>query len=127
MMPVTTGASRKVRTVPGTLFLRVGAIDDMGAVCVFEPRIRDAALQQLFDTPILVEKGKMDTAAIRPLLKTALNRVLDKPRIADVWVVSGIARKSRGGLRELPFEEARSCKDVREEEEKLFEKKKKDG
>ena len=127
IMPVTTSSSKKRRTVPGTLFMKVAGADDITPVCVLEPRIRDATLQTLFRNPPVVVKGKLDLGDTNTRLRDAANAVLGKARVTDVWLVSGVVRSGKKALKALPFDEAMLCAAVREEENRRREKEKSAG
>ena len=127
MMPVVTNAGNRPRTVPGTLFVEVKNEADATPVCVFEPRVRDALLQDLFKTPPLAKKGKFESAEINARLLGVANGALDKGRLANVWLVSGVARKREEVLKKLPFDEVETCAAVREAENRRRESQKSGG
>lgn len=113
MMPVSTGSSKKRRTIPGTLFLNVRDEDNIVSVCTLEPRIRDAVLQNLFREPPLISKGVLQTEAANARLMGVANGAVGGNKVSRAWLISGVTRRGKDAFKNLPFDNATLCSAIR--------------
>ena len=102
--PSDTTAKQKdvLLEMPITVFLKVADEDQVSAVCVRAPRIRDAVMETVYYHPIPILKNrKLDVRKIEPLLFKATNKALRGPRITGLTVEQGAIPLKTGSSRSL--------------------------
>ncbi len=113
MAPVLLpGRKRTVHTAI-TVILKIDDEKKVGAVCRVTPRIRDAMMQTLYETPIPSHDGRtVDLEGVDQQLLMAVNHALDQDLVSEVFVMKGAVDMGSGAITLLPFSSS-GCKELK--------------
>ena len=109
MVPVQSGQG----TVPITVFLESYDRSWVGTLCRHNPRIRDAVLTELFQSPLPVRSTGYDLQDLATHLVAPINQALGYNLVKSVYVVYGANKMTTGTVSRLPFN-ASGCKGVKD-------------
>lgn len=113
MAPVLLpGRKRAVQTAI-TVILKIDDEKKVGAVCRITPRIRDAMMQTLYETPIpALNRHQLDLTGVDQQLLMAINHVLDEGLVSQVIILEGAVDMGTGAVMHLPFSSS-GCKELK--------------
>jgi len=102
-----------------TFFLEATSRKDVGRICAYVPRIRDAIFQVLSRDPIPVKNRKLVLDHVPEQLLGPINRAFDRPMLDSIYITAGAVRMGGGSISRLPFARINGCQTIRKKQDEL--------
>lgn len=102
-----------------TFFLEATDRKDVGRICAYVPRIRDAIFQVLSRKPIPVKNRKLVLRNVPEQLLGPINEAFDRPMLDNIYVAAGAVRMGGGSISRLPFARINGCQTIRKKQDEL--------
>lgn len=102
-----------------TFFLEAADRKDVGRICAYVPRIRDAIFQVLSREPIPVKNRKLVLKNVPKQLLGPINNAFDRPMLDNIYVTAGAVRMGGGSITRLPFARINGCRTIKKKQDEL--------
>lgn len=113
LKPILAPVHGRRGNVPITVFLESYDRNWIGSICRHNPRIRDAILMALYQSPIQLRNQENSLRSLSSHLVMPVNQALGRNLVKSVYVVSGAKAMSKGSVSRLPFN-ASGCKGIKD-------------